>query len=141
MPSDFEKRMIDLSWDFTGVSQVISGIMLVYGVLSIRSFFKKRNAEDFINTGMLLRHAGAFGLYMLSAGMYYGTHTIYSFNPNTVTWNIFLLGGVFGFLGSLIAQLFLSVIFWDLGKKLDGPADLEEHATIEIEEFDEDADL
>lgn len=34
-------------------------------MFSIRRYFREQDATDYINTGMLLRHALSFGLYLL----------------------------------------------------------------------------
>lgn len=103
-PKAWQVYSIEAGWDLTGLSQFISGIILVTGVLRIRNFFSKRNATEFINTGMLLRHAAAFGIYLLCCTIYFGTHTLHSLNAtNLFLWNLFLFGGVFGYTGSAIA--------------------------------------
>lgn len=137
-----------LGWDLVGFCQITSGIILVIGVLNINRFFTERNAKDFINTAMLLRHASAFGLYLFSVFLYYGGHTLHSIDSsNNTLWNIFLMGGICGYIGGLVAQLFLCAIFWDLGKKVKpvkpGIAGIDEEDIIEITEdvFDEDAEL
>jgi hypothetical protein len=57
--------------EMVGVLQVYSGIMLVSSVIKIKRFFAERNATNFINTSMLLRHAIAFGLYMATTVAYF----------------------------------------------------------------------
>lgn len=57
--------------------QCWSGYQLLTSVLSIRRFFFERNAEHFINTRMMLRHAIAFGLYLSTAVVYYTLLSIY----------------------------------------------------------------
>jgi hypothetical protein len=58
------KLTLNISLETVGVLQVYSGVMLVSSVIKIKRFFAERNANNFINTSMLLRHAMAFGLYM-----------------------------------------------------------------------------
>jgi hypothetical protein len=60
------KNVYNLSFNACGLLMIQSGFILVKGVVDIYLFFKKRNATNYINTGMLLRHAGAFGLYLLA---------------------------------------------------------------------------
>lgn len=90
--------------------------MLIIGVLNIRAFFKRKNATDFINTGMLLRHAGAFGLYLVCTTAKNIAYTFVSLSPgNQTIYNIFsgvLIGNYFG---QFLSQLLLCDIFWDLG--------------------------
>jgi hypothetical protein len=49
---------MDLLW-------CISGAILVRSVYQIRDFFKRQNAEDFINTKMLIKHALTFGTFLI----------------------------------------------------------------------------
>ena len=44
---------------------IISGVILVMGVIRIKNFFKQSGNQDYINTQMLLRHAAAFSLYLV----------------------------------------------------------------------------
>lgn len=68
--------------DLVGVFQIISGILLVLGVYRIHSYFKDKQAEVRINIKILLLHASAFGLYLLSDVALYTTYSIYIFDPN-----------------------------------------------------------
>lgn len=54
----------------TAFCGIVSGVILVRGVIQIRRFFKERDATDFINLPMLTRHAAAFGLYLLSTTLW-----------------------------------------------------------------------
>jgi hypothetical protein len=57
-------------------------------VLNIRNYFRKNDAEDYINTGMLLRHALSFGLYLLAIVVFFVVFCFYSFQtpPLTPFW-------------------------------------------------------
>lgn len=62
-----------------GICAIISGVMLVAGVIKIRKFFKEKEAEDSINLPMLIRHAVAFGLYLVSSCIWLTALTITSY--------------------------------------------------------------
>lgn len=44
---------------------IIAGFILVMSVVEIRDFFKRKDALDFIDTNMFIRHATVFGLYLV----------------------------------------------------------------------------
>ena len=46
---------------------IASGAALMLSVWKVRHFFKSRNATDYINTEMLLRHGISFGLYLVGS--------------------------------------------------------------------------
>ena len=97
-----QDTLYDLGWDTVGLLQIISGIILVLGVLSIYNYFKKKDAEATINTRMLLNHGIAFGVYLLSAIIYFGTHSQLAYCGNDFL-SLFLYGMIIGTIGSLIA--------------------------------------
>ena len=100
-----------------GILQIASGIVLVKSVYSVHRFFKKNNAESYINTGMLLRHAAAFGLYLLTCSAYYITWAFFTMDESQEMFHFFLLALLCYKIGSFIAELLLVGIFWDLGCK------------------------
>lgn len=135
-----------IAYDGCGALQIISGIILVQSVLAVRDFLKKRGAEDFINTAMLMRHAYAFGLYLFTTCLFYMGWTIYAFDPKgAYTFLIFNLAAIINFIGSLASETLLCFIFWDLGKKIEKPKTFEEDymddMEIVSEDFDDDAEM
>lgn len=46
---------------------IVSGAILVACVVKIRAYFKAKNATDYIDTKMLLRHGIAYGLYLVGS--------------------------------------------------------------------------
>ena len=89
-------------------------------VFEIRAFFIKENAKEYINLSELMRHAAAFGLYMLSAIISYSTHTLSTIQPDDETFlAIWMIGMLTGCLGAFIAQIFLILIFWTLSKNVE----------------------
>jgi hypothetical protein len=67
----------------TGVFQIVSGLILVSTVVSIRRFFHEKNATEFINTSMLLRHALTFGLYLFGVIGFFGSFSFVIFYPTS----------------------------------------------------------
>lgn len=57
------------------------------GVVSINRFFKESGAQDTLNSNMLLLHAGAFGLYLVTAVMIclVGVSALFVYNE---LWNV-----------------------------------------------------
>ena len=64
--------------ELMGLVQVVTGIILVWGVYKIHAFFKTRNDEDCLDTANLVYHAGSFVLYLLATILYYVAYTIYT---------------------------------------------------------------
>jgi hypothetical protein len=50
---------------------------LIQSVGKIRAFFKERDAEDLIDTKVLLLHASAFGIYLVSVMVFYIATLLY----------------------------------------------------------------
>lgn len=98
--------------------QCWTGYHLISSVVSIRRFFVDRNAQEFINTKMLLRHALAFGLYISTAIVYYTFLSIYLWTNSKKIYLIFAWVGIFYRIGSFISEMLLSQIFWGLGMKI-----------------------
>ena len=65
------------------VLQIYSGIILVRSVYKIRRFFVERNAKNFINTDMLIRHSACFILYIITVTTFYVAFGYYTFRPTT----------------------------------------------------------
>jgi hypothetical protein len=121
--------------------------MLVSSVFRIRNFFKAKNAEEVIDTRMLARHAIAFGLYMVSDLVRYSSFTLYAFHTsNLQLWNLYNWAVCFWMVCSLISNLLLCTIFWDLGtdlskQRLKASIQMTTDGIVEEAEFDEDAEM
>jgi hypothetical protein len=89
--------------DSVGFLQLVSGTILVRSVLRINRFFKERGAEGYINTGMLLRHATAFGLYLACTAINYASYTLYLIFPTDRCFNIFMLASMVWMLGGFFS--------------------------------------
>jgi drug/metabolite transporter (DMT)-like permease len=140
----------------TRLCAIISGVILIVGVHRIRKFFKERNATDYINTAMLLRHGFAFGLYLVCSTASAVMLLFVNLNPlNPAYFSLFCCVFIADLIGQLISELFLCEIFWHLGTDTtkqsaqsepgqESEQDEEilcEPVEVETEEFDEDAEL
>ena len=76
---------------------------MVVSVIKIRHFFVEQNAKNFINTGMLLRHATAFGLYITCTATYFIALGIYVWNPLPSRYSLVAYTGIFFNVGSFIS--------------------------------------
>jgi hypothetical protein len=137
-PSEFTVIASPAASIIVGLLQCFSGYIMVKSVFSIRKFFKKRNATNYINIPMLLRHSVAFVLYLLSTVADYGTFALYLAFPNDYTFNLFMTFQDFWVVGGFVSQVLLCQIFWDLGTDT---RDQNESSVMEVfeEDFDEDA--
>lgn len=68
-----------------GVFQIISGIYLNIGVYRIHNYFRDKQAEVRVNTKIMILHASAFGLFLLSDVILYSTYTVFIFYPDNNT--------------------------------------------------------
>ena len=102
-PSEFFFIFYKAGWAGTGLIQCLSGYQLIDGVLNIRRYFKERNAEKFINIPMLLRHAGSFGLYLVTTLIMCFFMIWYTYFPDPVTWNTYVTSKIYYEIGSIIS--------------------------------------
>ena len=101
-----------------------------------------------IDTKQLCLHSSAFGIYLVAQLMYFSTWTIRTNRKNESNL-LFIaqLGTSCYILFNCVSQVLLCVIFWDLGKQDNIELDLDDLAeedilnTLEVQDFDEDADL
>ena len=69
---------------------------------------------------MLMRHASAFGLFMVTDIVRYLAFTFYALHPqNPNVLKIYLIAKSFWLFGSFVSQILLCQIFWDLGSKVE----------------------
>jgi hypothetical protein len=95
-PSSTFTIAMDTCTQLTGVFQIVSGVILIKSVWGIRSYFKQKGAMNYINTSMLLTHAAAFCLYLVSAIGYFGTYLFVMLFPgNTNIMNMFWFASIF----------------------------------------------
>lgn len=68
-----------------GILQCVLGYILVRSVVDIRRYFIDKNAADFINTRMLIKHAVAFGIFLLAIIFFLCANIVVTFFPNPTT--------------------------------------------------------
>ena len=111
--------MTNIIPDMVGILQIISGVQLIRGVNRIHQYFKDKQGQIRVNTNILLLHAGAFGLYLLSDVVVYSAYSLYVWVPTDFTWEIYGYASIFYVSASFLSQVLLCAIFWDLGKPMD----------------------
>lgn len=109
--------------DIVAVLQIYTGVILVKSVFDIRSFFVENNAANYINTTMLIRHALAFGAYMITIVMYFTTLCYWGWVQTASAYDWVMITGVIFNAGSVFSQVLLCNIIADLGKKAEAPTE------------------
>ena len=104
--------------EIVGLLQILSGFYLIRSVLHIRRFFIEKDAKDFINTSMLLRHASSFGLYITCTAVFFTVLSMYVWSPSATYYSYTACAGIFFNTGSFISEVLLFNIFWDLAEKI-----------------------
>lgn len=98
---------------------IISGFILIKSVMNIKKFFKEHNAENFINLPVLMRHAAAFGLYLIGTsvmgivGVWFGT------DFNRETFEIYSWFFMAEICIEFVSGMLLCEILWPLGTKTE----------------------
>jgi hypothetical protein len=120
----------------------------VKSVFDIRSFFLKSNAANYINTAMLMRHALAFGAYMITIVLYFASLCYWGWVQTASAYDWVMITGVVFNAGSVFSQVLLCNIIADLGMKPKEPTERGTRASnpcdvteVTISDFDEDAEL
>lgn len=89
--------------------------------MDIRKFFVQKNAVNFINTQMMIRHATAFGLYMVTIVIYFAALCYWGWVQTADAYDWVMITGIVFNIGSLFSQVLLCAIIWDLGAKTSKP--------------------
>jgi hypothetical protein len=71
-----------IAFDLVGLLQIISGVMLINGVIRIRRFFSGK-PDAALNTKYLTLHAGAFGLYLVAVFVLYFVNNLVLIYPTS----------------------------------------------------------
>jgi hypothetical protein len=115
-----------------GIVQVISGVIMFKSVIEIRRFFINKNAANHINTSMLIRHASAFLLYIVTTLGHFTAASLWAYNPVPSQYVWVAVSGIFFNIGSFISQILLCNIFWSLGQKIDNGEEEEGETLLTI---------
>lgn len=98
-------------------------MVLVRTAFKIKSFFKKRDAEEFINTEMLTRHAVAFGCFLGSLVVFLLADLLTLFKQSKgVVVAVYLLNFIY-FVSGLVSMVYLCAILWSLGTNVPPETD------------------
>jgi len=98
------------------ICQITSGVFLAKSVISINYFLRHKNPDN-IDTKGLIIHASAFGIYLVSSLILTFAFTLNIVYPSESNYNLWFYASVLYNAASLISQICLILIFWDLGKK------------------------
>lgn len=93
--------------------------MLIVGVIWVRQFFRDQNADDFINSSMLKRHAVSFGLYLMSTSVWALAAVMWNLSDprNQKVKNFYSCVTIADLIIQFLAQLLLCEILWGWGTK------------------------
>jgi hypothetical protein len=69
-PMPFIQTAFAVSIVFVIACVINSGVVLIVSVQRIRTYFVEKKAVDYINTGMLVRHAAAYGCFVVACIAY-----------------------------------------------------------------------
>lgn len=137
----------------TYTAQILSGMILVWSLLKIRSFrISHPEAGQQFNMKTMFIHATAFGFFIVSVTVYTVIYLIFFASMVTekkAMQRMFeMLGAaVFMLLCSFVSQCFLCAIFWRLSTPVNyEEEDLDEtseseYVDVEVQVFDEDAEV
>lgn len=112
---------------------IVSGVILLHAVFSIHSYFKRKNATDVINTGMLVCHGLAFGLYLLCTIVSAVFLFYYNINPgNQKVFNEYSAVQIVNYLGQFLSEILLCRIFKQWSSVDRSEEDMESRAFPEV---------
>ena len=105
------------------ICSIISGVILLRAVNAIQNFFLDRDAENFIDLGMLRRHSIAFKLYLFGStctALSLVLVNIFSARkPRRLWYDIFSGCFMADMWMEFVSQCFVCKIFYTLGKKVE----------------------
>ena len=108
----------DVTFFGMGVFLIASGFVLVWAVLSIRSFLKSHeNEKQQINTRILLIHVCAFSLFLVSEAINGSLALLDMVVPKLKV--VYLISNIVLCFCSFLSQCLICVIFWQVSGKLE----------------------
>lgn len=128
------------------VCAIIAGVMLVAGVIRIRRFFREKEADDVLNSSMLVRHAIAFSLYLLSTSAWLIAVALDNIFRSAWSVRLYEQVSIADYIVQFVAQVMLLEILWQWGRKyVDATLAEEEEMRVfkpvRATEFEPDFDL
>ena len=116
------------------VCQVITGVYMIDGIIKIRRFYREKEITSKLNLRALLLGGGAFGIYLISHIVSFGT-TVFWFvsvyhkdGDNGKYKYVYFVMYLIWVASSALSQILLDIIFWQLGEKAEELADDEEES-------------
>jgi hypothetical protein len=95
--------------------QVVAGVLLVKGVLQIRSFYNRKQGQ--LNSKMLCLHATAFVFFLVANIVQLVFVCFVAIRPqNQIALDNYINALIVYFAASFVFQILLMSIFWQLGK-------------------------
>lgn len=96
----------------TSACAIISGAIMIKGLISIRQFFKDKGHLDSLRTSTMVKHGVVFGFYLLGDFAFTVAISIFDFKQDqrTFEWAVGLQ--TVNFWLQLIAEVILFDIFW-----------------------------
>jgi len=115
------------------VCQVITGVYMIDGIFKIRRFYREKEITSKLNLRAMLLGGGAFGIYLFSHIVSFGT-TVFWFisyahnndNENNKFMEVYFVMYLIWVASSALSQVMLDIIFWQLGEKVEEIADDDE---------------
>lgn len=134
-PGFWEHVFIHVAFSLQDVAEIVSGVILIKSMYTIRKFFKDRNEKEAMNTAALWTHTACFVLYTVVCSVYAITYAIYTADPVEQVFIVFTWAATCYWLGSLLSQVILAEILWKFIK------DAQSAETPEEGEYDKHTDL
>lgn len=117
------------------LTKIVSGVILISSVYRIKRYLSN-GADSKVNIKTLVIQSAAFGLFLISATAYAAIYVVYLLSEKRplAERNLLIAACVLSVF-SFVSQSLICLIFWQLDQ------DEEFSQTIEVEEFDKDAEL
>lgn len=106
-----------VSFDLAAVCQIISGVILMKSLYTIRSYFKQNSTLGSTNSKEMLTHAICYGLYLVISAVYSTIYNIYMIDTKNEIFVIFLWFSTIYYVCASISLIMLCYIFWGLMTK------------------------
>jgi hypothetical protein len=101
------------------ITFVIIGSLLIWCVFQVNAFMKTLPEQQRVDVKVLVVHAGAFGLYMISALIYALFWAIYVIDQTQTNLKHNNIATIVYSLLSFVSQCCICAIFWQLGEKIE----------------------
>ena len=128
-----------------GALQIVSGYFILRSVFKIKAYIERTQQGQGLNIRTMLIHASAFGFYLFSVVIFYGTFVLDVLYPDDhlLINNRAMLGATIFYAASFISQALFGVVLWQLGtvEEPEPTDDEDDYASVIEEDFTEDDEL